>query len=262
MFLHLRKAFDVIDHSLLRQKLKANGSSGAEHAWFRSYLTNRTHFVQCNGVNSNERTVTHGVPQGSVLGPTIFCIHINGVVPTTPEGSVFLYADDTETHHSSPTLETAVLKMNSNLQNISTWLRNNNLIHSWYWAWWKHVTSRDSCYPIGCQILHVLSILYRILQWTDLWIKSIVCLCLQERFCCCTKPQRYMVSESGSYSRFRLFNNVIWTSTLVNGEFRKRLKHARRSTEWGTTTRTSCSSTDIYQQRPCSSKNWIIWESC
>ena len=122
-----------------------------------------------------------------------------------------------------------------------------NLIHSWYWAWRKHVTSRDSCYPIGCQILHVLSILYRILQWTDLWIKSIVCLCLQERFCCCTKPQRYMVSESGSNSRFLLFNNVIWTSTLVNSEFRKRLKHTRQSTEWGTTTRTSCSSTDIYQ---------------
>ena len=196
--------------------------------------------------------------------------------------------------------------MNSNLQNISTWLRNNNLIqpppqalrfshgrgvreasdwwwtardhgrvqtavsfppsfegtfsskerrlgtrqnliHSWYWAWRKHVTSRDCCYPIGCQILHVLSILYRILQWTDLWIKTIVCLCLQERFCCCTKPQRYMVSESGSNSRFLLFNNVIWTSTLVNSEFRKRLKHTRQSTEWGTTTRTSCSSTDIYQ---------------
>ena len=41
---------------------------------------------------------------------------------------MFLYADDTQTHHSSPTLETAVLKIYSNLQNISTWLRNNNLI--------------------------------------------------------------------------------------------------------------------------------------
>ena len=44
------------------------------------------------------------------------------------------------------------------------------------------VTSRDSCYPIGCQILHVLAILYSSLQWTDLWIKSIVCLCLQDTF--------------------------------------------------------------------------------
>ena len=119
-FLVLWKAFDVIDHSLLVQKLKANGLSGAEHVWFRSYLTNRKQFVQCNGVNSNDRTVTHGVTQGSVLGPTLFCIHINSVVSTTLESSVFLYADDTDTYHSSPTLETGVLQINSNLQNIST----------------------------------------------------------------------------------------------------------------------------------------------
>ena len=42
------------------------------------------------------------------------------------------------------------------------------------------VMSHDSCYPVGCQILHVLVILYRSLQRTDLWIKSIVCLCLQD----------------------------------------------------------------------------------
>ena len=41
---------------------------------------------------------------------------------------MFLYAYDTEIHHLSPNLETAVLKINSNLQNISTWLRNDNLI--------------------------------------------------------------------------------------------------------------------------------------
>ena len=110
--------FDVTDHSLLLQKLKANGISGAEHAWLFSYLTNRKQFVQCNGVNSNERTVTHRVPQGSILGKTLFCIHINGVVSTTPESSVFLYADDTETHQPSPTLETGVLKINSNLKDM------------------------------------------------------------------------------------------------------------------------------------------------
>ena len=67
--------------------------------------------------------------QGStLLGPTLFCIHITSVVSTTPESSVFLYAYDTEIHHLNPNLETAVLKINSNLQNISIWLCNNNLI--------------------------------------------------------------------------------------------------------------------------------------
>ena len=41
VFLDLRKAFNVIDHSLLLQKLKAYRISGAEHAWFCSYLANR-----------------------------------------------------------------------------------------------------------------------------------------------------------------------------------------------------------------------------
>lgn len=128
VFLDLRKAFDVIDHSLLLQKLRDNGITGIEHTWFQSYLTDRRQFVQCNGVNSNERTITHGVPQGSVLGPTLFCIHINGLISTTPNSSMFLYADDTEVHHSSSTLEDAIANTNHNLQNISTWLQKNNLI--------------------------------------------------------------------------------------------------------------------------------------
>ena len=67
MFLDLRKAVDVIDHSLLLQKLKANGISGAEHAWFRSYLTNTKQFVQCNRVNSNVDSCLNWEPHISQL---------------------------------------------------------------------------------------------------------------------------------------------------------------------------------------------------
>ena len=59
--------FDVIDHSLLLQKLKANGISGAEHAWFRSYLTNTKQFVQCNRVNSNVDSCLNWEPHISQL---------------------------------------------------------------------------------------------------------------------------------------------------------------------------------------------------
>ena len=106
--------------SITRNYLKnSNGISGAEHACFCSYLIQQK-AVQCNGVNSNEKIVTDGVLHGSILGPTLFCKHITGMESTTPVSSVLLYADDTETHHLSPTLQTAILKINSNLQNIST----------------------------------------------------------------------------------------------------------------------------------------------
>ena len=65
--LRLMKAFDVIDHSLLLQKLRANGISGAEHAWFHSYFTNRKQFVQCNRVNSNVDSCLNWEPHISQL---------------------------------------------------------------------------------------------------------------------------------------------------------------------------------------------------
>ena len=82
------------------------------------------------------------------------------------------YANTSLSFQSSPTTD--------DLPNENPSANNKNSAGSWS----NHgtVTSRDSCYPIGCQILHVLAILYSSLQWTDLGIKSIVCLCLQDPF--------------------------------------------------------------------------------
>ena len=70
------------------------GIQGQTLLWIKGFLCNRSQIVSVNGVNSTPCKVTSGVPQGSVLGPTLFLMYINDIVGDI-KSNIRLFADDT-----------------------------------------------------------------------------------------------------------------------------------------------------------------------
>ena len=122
VYLDFSKAFDSVNHSLLLHKLSHYGIVGPLHTWFKSYLTDRYQRVVINGNTSSWAHVTSGVPQGSILGPTLFIMFINDIVSHVKYANISLYADDSKIFHSiSSTSDCHQLQ--SDLCNIVKWCR-------------------------------------------------------------------------------------------------------------------------------------------
>ena len=94
LIMDFSKAFDKVSHKHLMEKLKFYGIRGKCNTWISDFLTDRTQAVVVDGERSYEARVTSGVPQGSVLGPSLFLLYINDIAEEL-DSTVRLFADDT-----------------------------------------------------------------------------------------------------------------------------------------------------------------------
>ena len=130
VFVDFQKAFDTVNHEILLSKLSHYGIRGICNDWIRSYLTNRRQFVSINGSNSTERSVKHGVPQGSVLGPLLFLIYINDLHNCIKNSKTRHFADDTNLLYISNKKNrnrNITRKLNTDLKSLNNWLLSNKI---------------------------------------------------------------------------------------------------------------------------------------
>ena len=129
-FFYLRKAFDVVDHDLLLEKLTAYKFSTTSRNWIRSYLTNREQCIVNQNIRSSLQDVKSGVPQGSVLGPVLFLLFVNDLPLFIKEVYLDLYADDATVHASWNKQNVVELKLQSGTGDFKNWcLSNYMFIH-------------------------------------------------------------------------------------------------------------------------------------
>ena len=137
LIMDFSKAFDKVAHNRLLHKLDNYGISGKANRWIADFLSGRSQQVVVEGCASGKVLVTSGVPQGSVLGPVIFLVYINGITDKT-SSAVRLFADDTIIYRPITTVN-----------DQTTQQKDLNVLDHWSRVW------QMEFHPSKCQTLHI-----------------------------------------------------------------------------------------------------------
>ena len=123
-----KKAFDLVDHDVLLTKLNIYGIRNEALSWFQSYLSQRQQQISINDTKSSFKSVSCGVPQGSILGPLLFLLFINDLPLYTSNVSTDMYADDTTLSDVQISLEAIERNLQIALNALQVWCKNNGMV--------------------------------------------------------------------------------------------------------------------------------------
>ena len=126
VYLDFAKAFDKVDHGVLLEKLRRIGIAGPLLKWIEEFLKDRSQNIAVEETISKDSSVVSGVPQGSVLGPLLFLVHIGDMSNVIQHSTVSSFADDTRIVRSIKSVEDCIL-LQQDLEEIYEWAKQTNM---------------------------------------------------------------------------------------------------------------------------------------
>ena len=147
VLLDMSAAFDLVDKSILIEKLKLYGLDDHSSNWLESYLSRRYQRVLVDGELSDPLPLEVGVPQGSILGPVLYCLMVNDL-PEVPHdhapdddgdpsfwnlhcstcGGISCFADDSSYSRSGRDTQTLNQQLKSTYESIAEYMAANKLV--------------------------------------------------------------------------------------------------------------------------------------
>ena len=127
VFLDFRKAFDLVDHSILIDKLSLYKCQGPDLNLISSYLQSRQQVIDSGKGLSTPAYIKSGVPQGSILGPTLFLIFINDLPLHMEYCDIDLFADDATFHANGTTKSEVEPKLQTDGNNSKSWAKHHKM---------------------------------------------------------------------------------------------------------------------------------------
>jgi hypothetical protein len=132
LFIDFRKAFDLVNSSLLLKKLTLYGLNTKAINLLKNYFDDRSQIVKFNDCMSDSCDIKLGVPQGSCLGPILFLIFINdlGNIKTN-NSNCTMFADDTTLQFSNSNFNRLLNDFNDYIQKLMNWCCINRFDINW-----------------------------------------------------------------------------------------------------------------------------------